>query len=184
MSFILQPWHILLACLCGIVNHRQQQIIEFQNAQIEALLKKLGKKRLLLDDDQRRLLAVKAHAIGRKALLEITTIFTPDTVNKIRDITRELDGIGFESFTDERDELRDQLNESKREKLAEVQRLEQVERTLSADLGLAASGDADGAEPVGGAARFLTAVKAVSENVNPLILFSGDIFAPSISKSC
>ena len=38
-------------------------------------------------------------------------------------------------------------------------------------------------EPVGGAPRFLTAVKATSENVNPLILFSGDIFAPSISKS-
>ena len=74
------PWHILLAALCGMVNQRQQQIIEFQNAQIEALLKKLGKKRLLLDDDQRRLLAVKAHAIGRKALLELTTIVTPDTI--------------------------------------------------------------------------------------------------------
>ena len=56
MSFILQPWHILLAALCGLVNQREQQIIEFQNAQIEAFLKHLGKKRLLLDDDQRRLL--------------------------------------------------------------------------------------------------------------------------------
>ena len=80
MPFLLQPWHILLAALCGMVNERQQQIIEFQNAQIETLLKKLGKKRLLLDDNQRRLLAVKAHAIGRKALLELTTIFTPDTI--------------------------------------------------------------------------------------------------------
>ena len=80
MSSILQPWHILLATLCGLVNQRQQQIIKFQNAQIEALLKQLGKKRLLLNDDQRRLLAVKAHAIGRKALREITTIFTPDTI--------------------------------------------------------------------------------------------------------
>ncbi|MEO2024973.1 MAG: protein kinase [Fuerstiella sp.] len=43
MSFLLQPWHILLAALCGMVNERQQQIIEFQNAQIEVLLKKLGK---------------------------------------------------------------------------------------------------------------------------------------------
>ncbi|HIF01648.1 MAG TPA: helix-turn-helix domain-containing protein [Fuerstia sp.] len=80
MSFLLQPWHILLAALCGMVNQRQQQIIEFQNAQIETLLKKFGKKRLLLDDNQRRLLAVKAHAIGRKALLELTTIVTPDTI--------------------------------------------------------------------------------------------------------
>ena len=80
MSCLLTPWPILLAVLCGIVNHRQQPIIEFQNAQIETLLKKPGKKRLLLDDNQRRLLAVKAHAIGRKALLELTTIFTPDTI--------------------------------------------------------------------------------------------------------
>ena len=63
-----------------LLNQRHQQIIEFQNAQIEALLRQLGKKRLLLDDDHRRLLAVKAHAIGRKALFEITTIFTPDTI--------------------------------------------------------------------------------------------------------
>ena len=63
MSFVLHPWHILLAALCGMVNQRQQQIIQFQNAQIEALLKKPEKKRLLLDDDQRRLLAVKGHAI-------------------------------------------------------------------------------------------------------------------------
>ena len=70
------------AAECAVVNQRQQHIIEFQNAQIEALLKQLGKKRLLLDDDQRRLLAVKAHAIGRKALFELTTIVTPDTIHR------------------------------------------------------------------------------------------------------
>jgi putative transposase len=80
MSFLLRPWHILLVTICGLINQRQEQIIEFQNAQIEALLNKLGRKRLLLDDKQRRLLAVKAHVIGRKALLELTTIVTPDTI--------------------------------------------------------------------------------------------------------
>ena len=52
MSSIRQPWHILLAALCGMVNQRQQQIIEFQNAPIDALLNKSGRKRLLLDDCQ------------------------------------------------------------------------------------------------------------------------------------
>lgn len=52
---------------------------EFQNDEIKAL-KKLGKKRLLLSDDQRRRLAVKAKAIGRKALSQLTTIVTPDTL--------------------------------------------------------------------------------------------------------
>ena len=38
------------AAECAVVNQRQQHIIEFQNAQIEALLKQLGRKRLLLKD--------------------------------------------------------------------------------------------------------------------------------------
>lgn len=80
MQFMLQPGHILLAILIGQANERQQRIIEFQNDQIEALLKKLGKKRVLLTDDQRRVLAVKGPALGRKALLELTTIVTPDTI--------------------------------------------------------------------------------------------------------
>ena len=63
-----------------MVNHRQQQIIEFQNAQIEARLNKLGRKRLLLDANQRRLLPVKGQVIGRNALFELTTIVTPDTI--------------------------------------------------------------------------------------------------------
>ncbi len=80
MNFILTPWHIAFAALAGWVNERQQQIIEFQNAQIETLLKLHGRKRILLTDDQRRMLAVKAFALGRKALRQLTTIVTPDTI--------------------------------------------------------------------------------------------------------
>ena len=36
-------------------------------------------------------------------------------------------------------------------------------------------------EPVGGAARFCTAIKSFA-HLNPLVLFSGDIFSPSICK--
>ena len=80
MNFVLQPWHVAFALVSAWVNHRQQQIIAFQNDQIEALLKKLGKKRVLLTGDQRRQLAVKGKAIGRKALMEITSIVNPDTI--------------------------------------------------------------------------------------------------------
>ena len=59
MKFILQPWQLFFLILAGWINQRQQQIIEFQNAEIEAFLKKLGKKRILLTDDQRQILAVK-----------------------------------------------------------------------------------------------------------------------------
>ncbi len=79
MSFVLQPWQLLFAILSGWIHHGQQQIIEFQNDQIQSLLKQLGKKRILLTDDQRRILAVKGKALGRRTLMELTTIVTPDT---------------------------------------------------------------------------------------------------------
>ncbi len=41
MLSMLQPCYILLAALVGWANERQQQIIAFQNDQIEAPLKKL-----------------------------------------------------------------------------------------------------------------------------------------------
>ena len=39
------------------------------------------------------------------------TIFNPATLQKIREVTRRLDGVGFDSQTDARDEMRDQLEE-------------------------------------------------------------------------
>ncbi len=62
-----------------MVNRRQQEIIEFQNAQIRALMDKMGRRRILLTDDQRRVLAVKGKAIGRKALMELATISSRPT---------------------------------------------------------------------------------------------------------
>ncbi len=44
------------------------------------LKQKLGKKRILLDDNQRRRLAVKGMVLGRKRLEEVGTLFTPDTI--------------------------------------------------------------------------------------------------------
>ena len=80
MNFILKPWQLFFLILSGWVNRRQQEIIEFQNAQIQALMDKMGRKRILLSDDQRRLLAVKGKALGRKTMMELTTIVTPDTI--------------------------------------------------------------------------------------------------------
>ena len=80
MSFILHPWQLFFLILSGMVNHRQQEIIEFQNAQIRTLLENMGRRRILLTDDQRRVLAAKGKALGRRALMELTTIVTPDTI--------------------------------------------------------------------------------------------------------
>ena len=80
MNLVLQPWHLLVVILAGWINRHQQAVIEFQGTQIQVLMEKLGRKRLILNDDQRRRLAVKGKILGRKVLGEITTIFTPDTI--------------------------------------------------------------------------------------------------------
>ena len=73
MQIILQPYHILLAALVGWANERQQRIIEFQNDQIEALLKLLGTKRLLLTDVQglEKLTQLKSLNLGANQLTDV-----------------------------------------------------------------------------------------------------------------
>jgi putative transposase len=46
----------------------------------QVLKEKLWKKRILLNNDQRKRLAVKGQILGRKALEEVGTLFTPDTL--------------------------------------------------------------------------------------------------------
>jgi putative transposase len=62
------------------VNRQQQEVIEYLRTENQVLKEKLGKKRILLSDDQRRRLAVKGKVLGRKLLGEIGTLFTPDTI--------------------------------------------------------------------------------------------------------
>ncbi|MFT4550573.1 MAG: hypothetical protein ACI9MB_004551, partial [Verrucomicrobiales bacterium] len=80
MSLILHPWQLFFLILSGLVNRKQQEIIESQDAKIRAIMDRMGRKRILLTDDQRRVLAVKAKALGRRALMALTTIVTPDTI--------------------------------------------------------------------------------------------------------
>ena len=77
MSFVLQPWQLLFAILAG---HRQQAVVDYLWVENQVLKEKLGKKRILLSDDQRRRLAVKGEVLGRKALEHIATLVTPDTI--------------------------------------------------------------------------------------------------------
>lgn len=77
---ILYPWQFLLIALAGWVNREQLAIIEYLMAENRVLREQLGKKRLRFTDDQRRSLAAKAKAIGRKALKQFGCIVTPDTL--------------------------------------------------------------------------------------------------------
>ena len=54
MNSLLQPWQLLLLILAGWINHREQDVIEYLRAENRVLREKLGKKRILLNDNQRR----------------------------------------------------------------------------------------------------------------------------------
>ena len=70
----------MLIAVSGWMNQRQLQVIDYLREENRVLREQLGGRRLRLDDDQRRRLAVKAKALGRRVLAEIATIVTPETL--------------------------------------------------------------------------------------------------------
>jgi hypothetical protein len=80
VSQVLQPWQLFVTILAGWINEHQQAAIEYLREENRVLKEQLGGKRLRLTDDQRRRLAAKGKALGRRALKEIASIVTPDTI--------------------------------------------------------------------------------------------------------
>src|SRR5262245_26628565 len=76
----LHPWQLLLLILAGWINRQQQDAIEYLLSENRVLREKLGKKRILLSDDQRSRLAIKGKILGRKLLEQLAGIVTPDTI--------------------------------------------------------------------------------------------------------
>ena len=80
MNFVLRPWQLLLLILAGWINRDQQDAIEYLLTENQVLREKLGKRRILLNDDQRRRWAVKGKVLGRKSLGKLAKIVRPDTL--------------------------------------------------------------------------------------------------------
>ena len=66
--------------LCGWVHRHQLIVIEFLETENRLLKDRLRGRRIRFTDAERVLLARKAKAVGRKALLELETIVSPDTL--------------------------------------------------------------------------------------------------------
>jgi len=81
-----QPLTVLLAMMAGWLNRHQQQAIEYlkvENSILrDELLKATGKKRILLNDSQKRRLATLGRGLGKKLLSDICTVFSPATIMK------------------------------------------------------------------------------------------------------
>jgi transposase len=80
MSSVLDPFRFVLIAVAGWMNQQQLHAIDYLREENRILRQQLGTRRLRLNDDQRRRLAVKAKAVGRKLLTEVATIVTPATL--------------------------------------------------------------------------------------------------------
>jgi len=80
MNSLMNSAQFLLLCLAGWINREQQAAIDYLRTENQVLREQVGKKRILLNDNQRRRLAVKGKFLGRKMLEQVGTLFTPDTI--------------------------------------------------------------------------------------------------------
>ena len=90
-----KPWMMLVAMMAGWINRQQQDAQAYLKEENKILrhelLKATGKKRIILNDKQRRRLAILAKRVGRKALFDISGIFSPDTLLIWQKITNTLE---------------------------------------------------------------------------------------------
>src|ERR1700693_2821387 len=96
MPRALDPFRFVLIAVAGWMNQHQLQIIDYLREENRVLREQLGGRRVRLNDDQRRRLAARAKGLGRKLLVEVATIVTPETLlawhRKL--IARKYDGSG------------------------------------------------------------------------------------------
>jgi len=76
----LNPLSFVVACLSGWLNQHQQHVIEYLAEENRVLREQIGGRRLRFTDDQRRRLAVRAKQLSRRALAQVATIVTPETL--------------------------------------------------------------------------------------------------------
>jgi putative transposase len=80
MSPLLLPFQLVLLMFAGWVNRHQLDVIDYLQEENRLLKERLGGRRIRFTDVERRRLARKAQALGRKKLKEIETLVTPDTL--------------------------------------------------------------------------------------------------------
>ncbi len=80
MNTPIQPLTLLVVTIAGWVQRDQQAAIVYLLEENRVLKARLRGRKLRLTDDERRRLAVKGKALGRKLLAEVAGIVTPETL--------------------------------------------------------------------------------------------------------
>ena len=73
-------FQLLLMVVTGWLGRREREVVVYLIEENQCLRRQLGTRRVRLTDDDRRRLAARAYRVGRRALRDIVTIATPDTL--------------------------------------------------------------------------------------------------------
>jgi putative transposase len=74
------PLQYVIAAFALWLNRQQQEVIDYLKEENRLLKEKLGERKLHFNDAERRRLAIRAKALGRKLLSQLDTLVTPDTL--------------------------------------------------------------------------------------------------------
>ena len=96
VSMTFTPWQFIAVAVAGWMNRQQQEVIEYLREENRILREKLGHKRIILNDSQKRRLAAVAVKLGKDLLRQCGTLFRPDTLLRWHKwlIARKYDGSG------------------------------------------------------------------------------------------
>ena len=72
--------HFLVFTVAGWLNRHQEDLIDYLREENRVLREQLGGRPLRLTDSQRHRLAVLGQKLGRRALTQVVSIVTPDTI--------------------------------------------------------------------------------------------------------
>jgi hypothetical protein len=75
-----RPLEFLLLLFAGWASRRQRDVIDYLKLENRILREHLQGRRLQFTDDERRRLAVRGQALGRRLLRDVTSLLTPDTI--------------------------------------------------------------------------------------------------------
>jgi hypothetical protein len=76
----IKPLTIILVMLAGLLNRRQQEMIDYLKEENKVLREKLGKKRIWINIDQKIRLAILGKHLGKRTLAQVCCAFSADTV--------------------------------------------------------------------------------------------------------
>lgn len=83
---ILKTWMRMMAAFSCLFDERVRQVVEYLKEENRVLREQLhaksGCRQVRLTDSQRRRLATKGVAVGRRLLDDVTDLFSPDTILK------------------------------------------------------------------------------------------------------